>query len=161
MNCLVCGKPFSKEQKYIGDKYKRYSFCSKKCYDEYITKRDGDKPSPTKETNGRELTDWIKAQAPYYPHNWPFINKQINNLIAKYNTSRAEILEVCKYAVDICGYTYNPEYSPAQVIHRFLESYRQFIYSVEAQENEPAQSIEPIYITPSKSRKFMKDIDFD
>ena len=160
--CKVCGCDIPRGQKFKTNCYKSYSFCSEKCYNEFISAKQEKPKSAPKDKHLVILKDYINdiwdGQV-----NWPFVMRQIKSMKKEYDLTSKELYLVLHYAVDYEDYIVNPSYGLGQFV-KFIEPAKRFTENIskakELAKNLPDEQ-QVIIKKPSKQKIYIKEENWE
>lgn len=143
MICCVCGKEIPRGKRYKSPDLVTKPFCSRACYNRYV---ENSRPY-------NAVKDYINEQW-HGEVNWPFMMKQIDQMLENYDMTYSDLYLMMKYAVEYEDYAIDSDYGLLQLV-KFIQPYREFreqLKRTEEQSKDMPIEDEIVYITPKKQK---------
>lgn len=168
--CKVCGTEIDKDEKYIGEKYKNFSFCSEECYNQYVEDRKANIKhcANLREQNKqdyRKFTDVLNYIYPTEHQNWANFQVQAKKIIDDYGLDYKQMKNIIVFAIKYDNHEFNPLFGLGQFFPRYIEGYNKFVRDVKeimAEAEEMDNEEYTVAIKPKSNKRFeVKREEFD
>lgn len=135
--CKGCGKKFSTETRFVGERYKQLKFCSQECYQKYVKEH-------TNEINRTDLLDYLDTI--YENPNFRMLAAQIKHYQEAYNISSLAMRLIIDYAIKYENHIVSQENGLGQFYPKYYQPALEFYKKIE--ENKKYASEHPDLLTP-------------
>lgn len=168
--CKVCGIEIVKGERYIGEKYKNFSFCSEECYNRYVADREASAKhrSDLREQNKQDYRKFTDVLAYIYPsehQNWTNFQTQAKKIIDDYGLDYKQMKNIIVFAIKYDNHEFNPLFGLGQFFPRYIEGYNKFMRDVKEIMDEAEEMDNEEYsvvIKPKSNKRFeVKREEFD
>ena len=160
-NCKVCGQPIPRGQRFQTECYKTVPFCSEKCYQAYIQKKEEKPKQQPKDKHLNRLKDYINELWDGNV-NWPFMMRQLKHFKEEYSLDSKGVYLVLKYAVVYEGYVVDSSYGLGQFV-KFIEPAQKFADDIQRNKDLAEDLPDEIVVVrkPCKQKRLVKEEDWD
>lgn len=154
MICQVCNNEIPRGKRYKSPTHKSLKFCSEECYLQYV-----------KDAKFLDKIKSILSEIYDEQLNYPFVMKQVKNIMDDYNVGYQDVYLMLKYAIQYENVVPDTEYGLQQFIkylYSAIEFKNKIIANQELSRHLEEEKIN--YIKPTKQterRSLREKIDFD